>query len=395
MNQNTIPVMWRYVAVPFSSALLLASLAGCQGAFSTNPHFDPDELPTKGSFTLVDTGDQKSWKLMNLQQVFINSAILAQNGCDPTVTKSTANNAPQITIQGDPDHLLLAYFDAGVALSDEIANVWFSFQFKQDRKTNHERGVVNIVGTTALGVLGFTGAEAKQLGLLGLGLAGINSEYQNYMAYFLVSPALEKIKEKFDTGRKQYAQNLRTAITASTDLTFGQVRDAIASYHNLCSRIEIQRIVTASVDLAKYDVPSAANPAQQTELNTDLANLHKMLLGTGGSFDNTTAKNIYVLVLGDATPNKTTQDLTNNPAYATIVTKLADLKKNDSNYQAFLALLRKIGPEVNGPKALADAVGATSTDKSAPAITAVTAPIGKNSGALDAAIKNTPSVSPK
>ncbi|CAM9961427.1 unnamed protein product, partial [Phaeothamnion confervicola] len=210
------------------------------------------ELPEKGK-----THTEKN-ELLNKYQLFINAAIEAQqNATDKTKLRH--------------------YFESGVTLSNAISDNWFAMHFKAARETSHTKTLGNIIGATTIGVLGFTGAEAKQLGIFGLAMAGMNAEFENYMAYYLLSPAIPQIKKKLDEGRQSYADGIRQSFVQDTEFSFPVVQSALEGYHGLSSRIEIQRIVTESVELAQYKVPDEKAEQKKVQISSGSMGLHELL----------------------------------------------------------------------------------------------------------------------
>lgn len=292
----------------------LAALTGCQ---TIAGRFNSPDLPDKGK---LDEANQAGL-LFTKQQLFVNAAIAAQAA--PTDAAKLRN-----------------YFETGVLLSDAICNNWFATHFKADRETNHTKGLANIVGSTAIGVLGFTGAESKQLGIFGLGMAGMNAEFENYMAFYLLSPAIPQIRKKINEGREAYANRIRAVFSTATELSFPVVQQALAGYHELCSRIEIQRVVTESVQLAQYTVPDLGAAEKRHRITSGRLELHEILAdGQRGSLSADEVTALYVAdnarlgLPADATER---QELlkaryTENPLYKSWIDRLTAVRADTSS----------------------------------------------------------------
>ena len=254
----------------FTLIALSLGLTGCE----TLDNFDVPSLPNEGKEIVSTT------KLFDAKQYFVNVAIKAQsNSSTPTE--------------------LMNYYDAGIMLSNRIFDEFFALHFRADRSTNHNKTLTNIVGGSAIGVLGLTGSDAKELALLGIGLAAVNSEFENYMAYFLISPSMPQIKRMMDTGRAEYAKKIRTALTAQVvqgmKLTYAQTNEAIRAYHQKSSRLEIQAIVSESIALAKYEVPDLSQTEEEKKQEDILSQLNLRLTKQRGLMSLQSAKDIYAL----------------------------------------------------------------------------------------------------
>ncbi len=272
------------------TALLI--LCGCQNRI-IKKQFDPPALLDE---TVYKKGEDTKPGLLSPKEDFIKKAIDAQT------------NESDRDAQG-------RFFDAGIAYSDAIIDEWFSAQFKADRKVNHNKGFINVIGNSAVGVLGLTGAEAKQLGLLGLTLAGINSEFDNFSNNFLIAPVLHQVKKKLDEVRALYSDSLRNALFPSGSISpgYSSVSRTIQKYHQLASRIEIQSIISRSVDVAKFEIPDQSKPATNLKASVTNALLIQLELELEGEpklkIDPNTAIGLYITINGKPMIEKADKDL--------------------------------------------------------------------------------------
>lgn len=265
--------------------LLLLGLSACTSAPFHN--FNPADLPTEQTDVAL------------LKDTFMKAADIArrvQFNATASSPPAESGSGPISANAADYRAAMLRYFDAGVTISNRICDTWFKVQFFLDRETNHAKTLSNIVGSTAIGVLGFTGADVKQLGILGISLAGVNSEFDNYMTYFLVSPALPTIKEKLDNGRQEYARRYRDYLLQMPvdELTFGRTAEGVSRYHELCSRLEIQKIVVKSVELSRYTVDESLDPVDQEKVKRNLQILFNNLSGNEGTLTEDVARALYI-----------------------------------------------------------------------------------------------------
>lgn len=185
------------------------------------------------------------------------------------LAKNTADNAAY-----DPT-AALQLFDAGVAISDRSFDEFFQSFDTFQRNIAHNQTASNIVASTAVGVLGFTGATSKTLGIIGIAQAGANAEFKNFEGVYLLSPALDVVYKKLTETRRTYAAHLRAGLAQAK--TFGQVRAMITEYHATGSLIAIRGYIRQAADIAKFDVVNSGDVAADTATQIEFAALTEAL----------------------------------------------------------------------------------------------------------------------
>lgn len=167
-------------------------------------------------------------------------------------------------------------FEAGVAISDKSLEEFFSSFDHFQQTISHNQTATNIVASTAVGVLGFTGAASKTLGLIGVAQAGANAEFKNFEGVYLLSPTLDVVRKKLTESRRDYAKRLR-AENLPVAKTYAQVRAMLVEYHATGSLIAIRGYIRDAANIATFTVldsnSMAANTSSQIELLTLFNNL--------------------------------------------------------------------------------------------------------------------------
>lgn len=263
-----------------------AFMAGCIN--TSAPNFQPKQLPAigdeKGTYFDVQ-GKEITWFNAEIQR-FVDLNSLVSNG------------------ESTPAYRR-AFVEAGLNVSDQVANRWFREQFALDAQSRYNNNTFNVItgGLTAL--FGITDASAKAVSLLGAATSVTNAQWKNYEASYLLSSALPLVLEKLREFRKVRRNEIIARYNGDAVPGYYEAVDELRNYHQTASREVIKRFIEKSAELAEFttklDQDGGAKGIQVLPLNTALFTL--FYPRTAGTFSKNELITIYALVSQAKTSN--------------------------------------------------------------------------------------------
>lgn len=252
----------RLLFVRLILALAILALSGCSTYYGPPPSFSDlpsssDDKP-KVKFKYPKDEKSKTDKHETNGDVTEKPVKLILSSPESRLLEQAAKAEQNIQ-----DKSIYAFVDAGITYSDVMFDRLFdSFKVRQD-KIRYDQNLLNIVFSGAVGILGLTGSDSKALGILGVTQSTLNSDFQNYSAVYLLSPALGQLHDKLVDARRTLAAQL---LAKAKNMTFDAARRELSAYHHTGSLLAIQEYLRSSVDVAKFTVTNEAGLAKQSEV---------------------------------------------------------------------------------------------------------------------------------
>jgi len=184
-----------------------------------------------------------------------------------------------------------AYFDAGMAFSNGIANAWFNALSTEVRQHQYNLGLFNILMGATTSIYGLAHANATIVGASGAGQALVNAESRNYSAAFLLTPEVEALKEKLSAARA----DLRKSLESTTDFTnYSKTEEAVLAYDQTRTPTYVRDLLRKATDIAKFQVVDTDDLQKQAQIQGDLFRLANSLNQVTGRLSADDAKGIYL-----------------------------------------------------------------------------------------------------
>jgi hypothetical protein len=366
-SMKTLP----FVFLASTGLTLMGAFTGCTTATSSN--FQPPQLPSigdRGVQVYLDD-DGKEIKSANAEM-----STFVRLGKDIEALKSDADKRRE-------------FVQAGLNVSDHLADQWFRYQFARDVSTRHDNNTFNIAASGLTAVLGITDASEKAVALLGAATATTNAQWKNYEASYLLSSALPRVLKKLREYRHERRNEIleRYRDKASMPGYYEAITD-LRSYHQTASREVVKQFIEDSAELAefapKFDADAGVKGIQVLPMNTALFSV--LYPGTAGMFSKMDLVNIQALL---------SYDETNNLVAAIAATpsgkNLAELIKTISADPARKPTLMKLMLALNGLLKLEDEVQKrvrTADEAAAKLAAAAKLPDGSPAGSEEATKKS-------
>ena len=77
------------------------------------------------------------------------------------------------------------FIDQGIVISDHLCKVWFQIHERKATKSQHSQSLINIVGDTAIALMGLHGLHRDALSTTAAALGLTNGVMDNYRMHFL------------------------------------------------------------------------------------------------------------------------------------------------------------------------------------------------------------------
>lgn len=140
------------------------------------------------------------------------------------------------------------YFDTGLALSDQLCSEWFDKLGQAQVRDATTKDLIGGVGALSAVLMSASQASSQAIGVVaattGFAQRSIDSATENY----IVAPDLGIVKRAIIIERALAADQATAQLKATPSASkFAVATQLLIGYDNLCSHIEIKRIVNESV----------------------------------------------------------------------------------------------------------------------------------------------------
>lgn len=233
------------------NASLIALAFGMAACSSGN--FQPKPLPlgVKQEITVIKTGRDGIQSREKITTQSLSAAFLAAQDA-----AYAERNSPTVSN-------LRTFLESGMNLSDELANQWLGDQYAKDTDSRFAHDTANTALGVATTAVGIAEGSAKSVALLGAGTVGLNTQWGNYEAAYLLSTALPKVIAKLKEFRASLREELLGSVGAST--TYDDVVRMLMGYHDTASRQYVKLFIERSAELAKFSTGNSTSLASDRQ----------------------------------------------------------------------------------------------------------------------------------
>lgn len=207
--------------------------------------------------------------------------------------------APKSAGSADGDRQRLQhYMDEGFAYSDWSCQRWFNALERLRRETEMAQGRFQILGTLTTTSMAIFRSATREIAAASAAFGATDSSYNLAKTTLLLTPSLGKLEAQVIAGREALAAKMRAGESTAS---YGRMKALLVKYHQTCSTQELQRIVDASLDLARYGPgqAEAADAEVEARIRRHTEAIDAALHGSaaqGQSFPASVAKELYILV---------------------------------------------------------------------------------------------------
>jgi len=217
------------------------------------------------------------------------------------------------------------FLQTGIALSDELCNEWFEKLAQAQVKDMSARDFAGNFGALSAVLLSVTNAGTAAVGSVAAGTNFAQKTLDSEMANYIIAPDIGVVRRAIFVERAIVATDAEMRLS-STELKYPTALQLLISYDNLCSHIEVKRIVNASISSnadnaqggggisAFYDSLIAAGTRELKEI-----------LAANSVVDSNSIEALYALILK---PNEITPDAATNFKKLLVTDGIYDAKGN-------------------------------------------------------------------
>jgi len=145
---------------------------------------------------------------------------------------------------------------AGAAVSDQSCRAWLRALHSTDREVGYAKDIMNIVANAFLGIGGLNRINPTDIGRANIVLGAANASIDTFRAEF-IKGAVPAIKEKIEEARLI----ARGKLDEIDPVEYHAAREALAAYHDICSSMEVSKLLDASLKAVRYAAPDPASLA--------------------------------------------------------------------------------------------------------------------------------------
>lgn len=155
------------------------------------------------------------------------------------------------------------------------------------REASFAQTNMNIAGAGITALLAVTpGQHSRSIFNVASLLTASNAVFENYKAQYVLTPDVQVVHDQVKRLRDQKAGGMLTKAHAPGGYkSYGEAKQELLNYENLCSAANIRKIVTESVQVAKFVFDDGTPELRGLKADTALRELHKLVKGKDGKVD--------------------------------------------------------------------------------------------------------------
>lgn len=282
-------------------ALVIGGCSGKSGIELLKPTESPvmEGLTESVNFKVIDGRVSKTYSISSMRDRMLKAEYAIINNVKDTAAGKQALD------DAEKRKLLENYANMGINFSNSACSLWFDELYMKDKLIQYRKNGLNIVGDTAVAVMGAVSSSSKAVSAVGALLGASNTAYENYGASFLLpSATIHKIQDMIRESRVESATIVKAKV-ASTD-SIEVVKDVLLEYHNLCSGQKVVNLLDKSLDFARYTFGDDTLTKPDKSRISDLSGqLYKMVFDEDGEFSRADLTHLFILTSLDSLPNST------------------------------------------------------------------------------------------
>lgn len=170
----------------------------------------------------------------------------------------------------------------GITLADQTCDQFFNRMEAQRQGVEYSQANTNTAGTGIIAALSFSGNHVRSVFNTATLLSASNGFYENYKSNFILTPQLQKLREKVQVNLKDpIAEQMRQKSRDHLYTSYDDAKQDLLRYERLCSHTVLQDIVTDMV--TKTELIPYAGSVNGVATNPAAAKIAAELYAIGSS----------------------------------------------------------------------------------------------------------------